>query len=307
MESRKLFVVAQRTFIVIAVLVGSLNLGLMAIGKTNASQTSDKETENSKAMIAETGVSQRMMAFKQILIASWKQEAKSKGLLPITPPQFRGATLKEAKLAKSDKKVIALTFDDGPVPNYTEKILDILKKNNVKATFFIVGANLKLYPAIGKRIVGEGHTIANHTWHHWYHPMNPQVAASEIDNTSNLIFKTTGVKTNLFRPPGGIMNNGVAVYARNKKYVTLMWSVDSIDFKQPPAEVLANRVVRGATHGGIALMHDGGGKRPRTVEALPKIISRLRAKGYSFVTIPELLEMQDKQEKEEKLATQKKQ
>jgi peptidoglycan-N-acetylglucosamine deacetylase len=297
MKSRKLFVVAQRTFIVIAMLTGSLNLSLIAISKTNASQTSSQEIENSKLMTAETGVSQRIIDLKKIIIATWKEEAKSKGLLPTIPPQFAGATIKEAKLAKSAKKVIALTFDDGPVPNYTEQILDILKKNNAKATFFVVGSNLQLYPKIAKRIVEDGHTIANHTWNHRYRRMSPQVAASEIDSTTNLIYKTTGVKTNLFRPPGGIMNNGVAAYARKKNYVTLMWSVDSIDYKQPPAEILTNRIVKGATHGGIALMHDGGGKRPRTVEALPKIISRLRARGYSFVTIPELLEMQDKEDK----------
>jgi Predicted xylanase/chitin deacetylase len=127
--------------------------------------------------------------------------------------------------------------------------------------------------------------------------MNQQAAAYEIDHTSDLIFQTTGVKTNLFRPPGGIMHNGVAAYARNKKYAIIMWSADSVDYRRPSPSVLLNRVLKESRPGGIVLMHDGGGNRSHTVAALPQIISKLRQQGYRFVTIPELLELQVKDEK----------
>ncbi len=148
-----------------------------------------------------------------------------------------------------------------------------------------------------KRVVAEGHAVANHTWHHWYHSMSPQTAAYEIDNTTDIIYKTTGVKTNMFRPPGGIMTNGVAAYAKNSKYALIMWSSDSVDYSRPSVPRLISNVFREAKPGGIVLMHDGGGNRSQTVQALPTIIDNFRKQGYSFVTVPELLEMQDKEQK----------
>lgn len=147
---------------------------------------------------------------------------------------------------------------------------------------------------MGKRIVNDGHIIANHTWHHWYHHMNPQASAFEIDNTTNLIYKVTGVKTNLFRPPGGIKSNGPYNYAKNQKYATIMWSSDSNDYARPSVPRLIHNVMREAKPGGIVLMHDGGGNRANTVQALPQIISNFRKQGYRFVTVPELLELEDK-------------
>lgn len=189
--------------------------------------------------------------------------------------------------------MIALTFDDGPWSESTAKILDILKQNNIKGTFFVVGQMLKNYPELGKRIVAEGHVIGNHTWHHWYHYFNQQAAAFEIDNTSDLIYQVTGAKTTLFRPPGGMQHNGLAAYAKNKKYTVVMWSADSTDYKMPAVPRLINNVMRDSKPGGIVLLHDGGGNRSRTVQALPQIISNFRKQGYSFVTVPELLEIQD--------------
>jgi peptidoglycan/xylan/chitin deacetylase (PgdA/CDA1 family) len=172
-------------------------------------------------------------------------------------------------------------------------VLDILKKNRIKSTFFVVGQNVKNYPDLTKQIVADGHVIANHTWHHWYHNMNAQAAAYEVANTGDIIYQTTGVRTRLFRPPGGIMNNGVAAYAKNNKYAVIMWSADSMDYSRPAVPRLMNNIFREAKPGGIVLMHDGGGDRSHTVKALPEIISRFRKQGYEFVTVPELLEMQD--------------
>ncbi|MBU7586336.1 MAG: polysaccharide deacetylase family protein [Nostoc sp. TH1S01] len=208
------------------------------------------------------------------------------------PKQFQGQTIYQAKLPITDK-VIALTFDDGPGPKNTTQVLEILKKNNIKATFFLVGEMVSFHPQIVKQIAADGHVLGNHTWHHWYRRMDVATAASEINRTADIIYKLTGVKTTLFRPPGGFLHNGLVDYAKSQKYAIMMWSDESGDSqRRGQAASLIKNVEKSAKPGGIILMHDGGGNRSRTVKALPQIIADLRAKGYKFVTIPELLEMQ---------------
>ena len=230
------------------------------------------------------------------MLNSWQQLVQIKGFSYAVPLRFQGAIVESAKLTP-EQKVIALTFDDGPWPESTAQVLDILKQNQIKGTFFLIGQNVKNYPALVKREIAEGHVIGNHTWHHWYQFLNPQAAAYEIVHTADLIYQVTGIKTNLFRPPGGIMHNGVADYARNSKYAIILWSSDSVDYSRPAVPKLINNVFRKAKPGGIVLMHDGGGNRSKTVQALPEIIANFRKQGYSFVTIPELLEMQDKDQR----------
>nr|WP_201280532.1 polysaccharide deacetylase family protein [Hassalia byssoidea] len=267
-----------------------------------ASEAKSEISINSNKKHISIETTQRIEQFKSAMLRTWQQEAKVKGLAYSVPQRFQGVTIAEAKLSQN-QKVIALTFDDGPWIGSTAKVLDILKKNNIKGTFFIVGQMLKQHPELGVRIVTEGHVIANHTWTHRYHSMNPQVAAYEVESTSDLIYQTTGVKTTLFRPPGGMMNNGVAAYARNQKYTIVMWSADSLDYSRPALSRLISNVTRASKPGGIVLLHDGGGNRSRTVQALPQIIDYFKKQGYSFVTVPELLEMQDK---DRKLMTAKK-
>lgn len=221
------------------------------------------------------------------------------------PPQFQAKIVKKITPIEQ-RKVIALTFDDGPWPRNTPQILDILRKNNIKATFFWVGQALKDHPQIAKRVVAEGHIVGNHTWHHWYHKLDAATAAREIDDTTELIYKTTGVRTTLFRPPGAVMNNGVTDYAKQKKYLIAMWSNDPMDYRPLSAQQLVNNTLRKAQPGAIVLMHDGGGNHPATVQALPQIIAKLKKLGYSFVTVPELLEM-SQPEKSEVIATKQKQ
>lgn len=212
------------------------------------------------------------------------------------PKQFRGKIIEQVQLHNTNKnKVIALTFDDGPAPKYTEQVLQILKQQNIKATFFCVGEMVHDFPQIAKQEVADGHVIGNHTWHHWDRKMNPSTAAREIESTATQIYETMGVKTSLFRPPYGILNNGVTDYAKKNNYAILMWSDDAEDYRRPPVSKLVNDVLRDAKPGGIVLMHDGGGNRSNTVKALALIIDALRKRGYQFVTVPELLEMQQQQ------------
>ncbi len=274
-------------------LTGTLSIALMILFKA---KISDAQNQNvivkNKDIAANVKTQQRLEEFKTEMLTSWQQEAQAKGFATDVPPKFQGIVISEAKLPP-EKKVIALTFDDGPWPSSTAKVLDILKKNKIKGTFFVVGQNVKNYPDLTKRVVTDGHIIANHTWHHWYHHMNAQTAAYEVANTTDIIYKTTGIKTSLFRPPGGNMRNGVAAYAKSNKYAVIMWSSDSMDYSRPGVPRLINNIFREAKPGGIVLMHDGGGDRSHTVKALPEIISKFRKQGYEFVTVPELLEMQD--------------
>jgi peptidoglycan-N-acetylglucosamine deacetylase len=236
------------------------------------------------ALIAKTGVAQTVDLARDIA-------AK----IPMNfdvPKDFQAKTIKDAPVATGDK-VIALTFDDGPWPETTDSILATLKKEKIKATFFMIGQPLKEFPAIGKRVLADGHAIANHTLHHWYHKMSPVVAQKEIEDTEKIIKEVLGIETAYFRPPGGVLTNGLVAYAHSKKQSVLMWSVDSNDShpRRPSPEAMIKTVLAQATPGGIVLMHDGGGKHENTAKALPEMIAKLRAQGYKFVTIPELLEL----------------
>lgn len=295
MENNKSVFWHQGILVVLLCLTGTVGIGMMMLVKPNASEAQNRQSISNNEIAVNIGTQERIEQFKSAMLTTWQQEAQSKGIITDVPSRFQGVTIKAVTLSPQ-QKVIALTFDDGPWPKSTAQVLDILKKNNIKGTFFVVGQNVKNYPDLTRRIVTEGHSIANHTWHHWYHQMNPQVAAYEVANTSDIIFKTTGVKTGLFRPPGGIMSNGVAAYAKNNKYAIIMWSADSVDYSRPSVPKLINNIFNSAKSGGIVLMHDGGGDRTRTVQALPEIINRFRKQGYKFVTIPEMLEMQDKQQ-----------
>jgi peptidoglycan-N-acetylglucosamine deacetylase len=292
-ENNKSFFGTQGILIALVGLTGTLSIALMILfkNKTSDAQSSSVSVEINNTT-ANIKTQQRLEELKTEMLTSWQQQAQAKGFSTDVPSNFQGIVISEAKLPP-EKKVIALTFDDGPWPNTTAKVLDILKKNRIKSTFFVVGQNVKNYPDLTKQIVADGHIIANHTWHHWYHQMNAQAAAYEVANTTDIIYQTTGVRTSLFRPPGGIMNNGVAAYAKNNKYAVIIWSADSMDYSRPAVPRLMNNIFREAKPGGIVLMHDGGGDRSNTVKALPEIISRFRKQGYEFVTVPELLEMQD--------------
>ncbi|HAA28192.1 MAG TPA: polysaccharide deacetylase family protein [Cyanobacteria bacterium UBA8553] len=263
-------------------------------------QNRDPTTSQNTALIV-----QKPQAYQQV-VARLAQAQKAQLLNFPLPSEFQGKTLKDIKFKSKNKKdkaiikqpllkPIALTFDDGPWEKSTSQVLDILKKNKIKATFFVVGRQVQMYPQLLKQIVADGHALGNHTWSHQYHMFSQSAAAREIDKTSELIYKTTGVKISLFRPPGGFLNNGLAAYAHQKKYAVVMWSADSLDWRYRQPSTLIDRVLREASEGGIVLMHDGGGDRAQTVKALPQVIAQLRKRGYKFVTVPELMEMEDRQ------------
>ncbi|HIK12722.1 MAG TPA: polysaccharide deacetylase family protein [Oscillatoriaceae cyanobacterium M33_DOE_052] len=241
---------------------------------------------------------QRVEGFVQELAT---QQTKIEANFTFNPPKlFQGKTIEEVPL-KSQEKVIALTFDDGPWKDHTDSILKILQDNDVKGTFFFIGQHLQQFPEQAKRVVAAGHAVANHTWNHHYHNVDSTIAAKEIGDTNNLMYKLTGAKSKIFRPPGGVMDNGLVAYAHSQNYVVAMWSSDAREASGPTVETLVNNVVSSASPGGIVLMHDGGGDRSTTVAALPIVITQLRQQGYKFVTLPQLFTM--KQQDEESFTT----
>ena len=294
------FVSIALAAIVISCIIGTLLPGNPpALQVTNNSATAAVQVQNLKQTLTVDSLANKVgdsqtgfnldRAIKELLTVL---ESKEKRLTFVPPEQFQGTTIFDVSL-KNSEKVIALTVDDGPWPETTEEMLDIFQQNDVKATFFWIGKSIENSPEIARRVVAQGHAIGNHTWHHWYDPMDAATAASEIDRTAKLIYETTGVKTTFFRPPGGVLNNGLAKYAQEQNYSVVMWSVTSAD-TDPRAqpEAFVDNVLKGAKPGAIVLMHDGGGDRSRTIKALPDMIAGLKKEGYRFVTIPELMEIQ---------------
>lgn len=190
---------------------------------------------------------------------------------------------------KTKKKVFALTFDDGPDPSYTPGIVRILKEKHVPATFFMVGQMVKVHSSTGMLVVNAGYPIGGHTW---THPMRTKRPVWEIDHTDAVIKEKLGITPQIFRPPYGIRNNGLARVASERGENVIIWSSDSDDWDHNTNTArIHNNVMRDVGSGGIALMHDGGGNRSATVAALPGIIDALHARGYQLVTVPELMKL----------------
>nr|WP_240041247.1 polysaccharide deacetylase family protein [Paenibacillus ginsengarvi] len=194
----------------------------------------------------------------------------------------------------TDQKVIALTFDDGPDPVDTPAILELLKQYEAKATFFVVGQRVDKYPDIAKREIAEGHEIANHTFSHQYMNRNRLSAArieEEITKTEASIFKATGKKPHLFRPPGGYYNEQVVGASKRTGYKVVMWSwhQDTEDWSTPGVKKIVNKVLGNARNGDIVLFHDYVEGKSQTVEALKQILPDLKKRGFTFVTVSELL------------------
>jgi peptidoglycan/xylan/chitin deacetylase (PgdA/CDA1 family) len=197
-----------------------------------------------------------------------------------------GCTTGAAGLVTSgprNSKVVALTFDDGP-SSYTSGFLRVLREKNVRATFFVLGQLVATYPDLARQIVREGHEIASHSWKHDLYP-----SAADLRQTSATIKSVTGFKPCSFRPPGGARNASVIAGAGQSGMKTIIWDVDPFDWRLPGTAAIRNIVLRGVRPGSIVLSHDGGGPRSQTLEALPGIIDGLRARGYKFVTVTEIL------------------
>lgn len=192
------------------------------------------------------------------------------------------------RLSKNEQKLVALTFDDGP-GKMTPRFLKVLKKHKVKATFFVIGERVTWYPWMVKRELKQGHTVANHSMRHLYvDSMKPANMKADIEETMEIL-EAAGATPRWFRPPGGRISPALAKRIAAEGMSIVLWDVDPSDWKHPGAKTIAARVVKNVTPGSIVLLHDGGGDRAQTLKALPIIIKKLRARGYDFVNLDELL------------------
>jgi peptidoglycan-N-acetylglucosamine deacetylase len=192
----------------------------------------------------------------------------------------------------SKRRVIALTFDDGPWVQ-TAQFLDVLERMHVVATFFEIGENISTYGehgAIERRMLADGDMIGDHTWSHIDVAGAGPVAASQISRTAVAIRQATGGFTPcLFRAPGGAVSGALIAEARSLGFTTIQWNVDPRDWARPGTTAIYDNVVANARSGSIVLQHDGGGDRSETLAALPREIDTFRREGYSFVTVTQLL------------------
>jgi peptidoglycan/xylan/chitin deacetylase (PgdA/CDA1 family) len=196
-----------------------------------------------------------------------------------------------------DKKV-ALTFDDGPEDYWTPKILEILKEKNVKGTFFVIGKQAEKYPELLRKIVAEGHVIGNHTFNHRnLLKLDKQEVMTEIEDSATTIHRIIGKTPKLVRPPFGFHNKNVDAVISERKEIIILWSIDTEDWKGLDVKEVKDRVLPKMKKGYIVLQHDGVNPRlGGSVEALSDIIDGLKEQGYTFATIPELLEVPAYQE-----------
>jgi peptidoglycan/xylan/chitin deacetylase (PgdA/CDA1 family) len=206
---------------------------------------------------------------------------------------------------RSNQKVVALTFDDGPSPIWTPQILDALKAGKVKATFFMLGKHVREYPEIARRVADEGHEIGNHTYDHnvliYY---KPEELNRQIKDTEKVILSVTGKKTKYFRPPKAWITEKEEKQLDTLGYETVLWSLNSKDWVTFDDRYIINYILHHVQSGDIILFHDSGGvfrpeggDRKETVKTIPNLIQRLRERGYRFVTISELLKLQVKNER----------
>ncbi len=204
-------------------------------------------------------------------------------LRPVRPVGCTGGGAGLLTNGPRDRKVVALTFDDGP-SDYTPAFLDVLREKHVPATFFEIGIEMPGRGSTMRRILSEGDEIGDHTMTHAEYP-----GYGEIAGAAERIAAYTHFRPCLFRPPGGALNPSVIATAGSLGLRTITWDVDPTDWSTPGSGAIYSRIVGAAQRGSIILMHDGGGPRGETLAALPRIIDTLRARGYSFATVTDLL------------------
>ena len=185
---------------------------------------------------------------------------------------------------KTEQKRIALTFDDGPHPIYTPQMLELLKEEQVPATFFLLGENVELYGDVVKEIAKEGHLIGNHTYHHvQITSLSLEEACKEIQETSDLIEELTGTGTEYVRPPFGTWNEELE---ERLDLIPVMWSIDTKDWTTQNVDWIVRETVKHAEDHDIILMHDS---YQSTVDAVKRVIEQLEAEGFEFVTVDEII------------------
>lgn len=203
-------------------------------------------------------------------------------------PAVRDHGLVTVHAVRTTRPVVALTFDDGPHPTHTPMLLDILAQHRAKATFYVVGQMVRSYPEITRRIVAEGHEIGNHTWRHpFLWNLGDRSVLEEIDRTQQVVWDTVGAVPVTMRPPYAAITARQSSFLQAQRHLpTILWSVDTSDWRRPGSSVVAQRMINGSQPGAIILAHDIHGP---TVRAVPEALPGIAARGLGFATISELL------------------
>jgi len=185
---------------------------------------------------------------------------------------------------------VAMTFDDGPHPQNTPRLLDMLRARNIKATFYVIGRSVDQYPQVVRRTVAEGHEIGNHTHtHRLLSKLSDVEVRSELSRCRDAVGRAAGVQPRTMRPPyGGLLQRQREMVHAEFDYPIILWSVDPLDWKRPGAGVISSRILGGASAGGIILAHD---LHAQTVDAMPATLDGLLRRGFKFVTVSQLLAM----------------
>lgn len=187
------------------------------------------------------------------------------------------------KDGQGEKKKVALTFDDGPHPEYTPQMLEVLKEQNVKATFFLLGEEVEKYPEIVKKIHEEGHLIGNHSYkHEQLSKLTMEKACAQVNRTNELVYDITGEYPSYLRPPFGDWHEKLDCEAN---MVEVLWDVDTLDWSVQNHNRIVNKVLKNVQENDIILMHDG---YETSVTAAKEIIDTLQKQGYEFVTVDEI-------------------
>ncbi len=194
---------------------------------------------------------------------------------------------------ETDEKRLALTFDDGPNPNHTPRLLDMLERKGIRATFFVVGRRVKRFPEIVKRMVDSGHEVGNHTYHHLPLPVLPNfMIRRQLATTEQAIDNATGVRPTYMRPPSGWFTPRVLEVARAMGYKPVIGTVHPEDSRRPGESAIVERVRKRIRPGAIIILHDGGWRvnadRSGTVAAADRLTDELGAHGYRFETLSSL-------------------
>ena len=236
------------------------------------------------------------MIISAVAAATVAAAASAAGYQTMAPTgQWYGRTF--SGLSQSSKQ-LALTYDDGPNDPHTLKLLDVLAKHNVKATFFLIGRYVRMRPDIVRELIQAGHVVGNHTQNHPLLIFQPaERVRRELEECQAAISETIGSPAMLFRPPFGGRRPAVMRIVREMAMKAVMWNITGYDWNAKSADDIENTVSRRVRGGNVILLHDGGhlemgADRSRTVEATERLIKKFHAQDYSFVTVPQMLDQQ---------------
>lgn len=214
--------------------------------------------------------------------------APAASVSPVAAPRkLSAAESKPVYELDAERKVVALTIDDGPDPRHTPTVLALLEQYRIRATFFLIGENAVQYPDLVREIAARGHHIANHTWTHPdLRSLSDAKIKDELERTSDLLNKATGKPPTWFRAPGGDWSTVSLKIAADLGMRNMAWSVDPRDWARPGTAVITDRILKDVRPGAIVLNHDGGGDRSQTVAALKTYLPVLIDSGYYFTAPP---------------------